>query len=167
MPSEVRRSFHPLPQADWIMIIKGEEVEVTKLETVTRSRDKRKIRDDDTEVETRTSKQPIKEDPVQEDARFKHMAEEFRRKRVATGDVKEKWVPDIEQMRRGPRTKKPILCSNIFFLRIRKRQTRRGRIVEKEQTGAAESSRGKSKRRSCSSTYSTARITRSGDRTTN
>ena len=62
-----KEKLPPAPaQADWIMIIKGEEVEVTKLETVTRSRDKTKVRDDDTEVETRTSKQPITEDPVQE-----------------------------------------------------------------------------------------------------
>ena len=76
----------PAPaQVDWIMIIKGEEVEVTKLETVTRSRDKRKVREDDTQTEARTSKQPTtKEDSVQEDARFERMAEEFRIKRVAT-----------------------------------------------------------------------------------
>ena len=89
------------------MIIKGEEVEVTKLETVTRSRDKRKMREEDSQTEARSSKQPTKEDPVQETARFERMAEEFRRRRVTRGDVEEKWVPDVEQMRRGPRTKNP------------------------------------------------------------
>ena len=70
--------------------------------------------------------------------------------RVAIGDVKEKWVPNIEQMRRGPRTKNPSYVVTSSSLELEKdkqdeeellKKNRQERMESQEETRAADTTK--------------------------